>query len=102
MTGNVVTRRLRIDEKQPDFTYKHHTVQIKSPKVSMKPGAPPLQSARLLDQVRERVRYLHYSLKTEKAYLYWLRFSSAGVLPSLAACAIPETWGFMMERHFCP
>ena len=28
----------------------------------------------MLDQVRERVRYLHYSLKTEKAYLYWIRF----------------------------
>jgi integrase len=40
----------------------------------MKPGTPLLQSARLLDQVRERVRYLHYSLKTEKAYLYWIRF----------------------------
>ena len=40
----------------------------------MKLGAPPLQSVRLLDQVRERVRYLHYSLKTEKAYLYWIRF----------------------------
>ncbi len=40
----------------------------------MKPSAPPLQSTRLLDQVRERVRYLHYSLKTEKAYLYWIRF----------------------------
>ena len=40
----------------------------------MKPGAPPLRSARLLDQVRERIRYLHYSLKTEKAYLYWVRF----------------------------
>ena len=40
----------------------------------MKPGTPPLQSARLLDQVRERIRYLHYSLKTEKAYLYWIRF----------------------------
>ena len=40
----------------------------------MKPGAPPLQSIRLLDQVRERIRYLHYSLKTEKAYLYWTRF----------------------------
>ena len=40
----------------------------------MKPGAPLLQSTRLLDQVRERVRYLHYSLKTEKAYLYWIRF----------------------------
>ena len=40
----------------------------------MKPGTPPLQSARLLDQVRERIRYMHYSLKTEKAYLYWVRF----------------------------
>jgi site-specific recombinase XerD len=40
----------------------------------MKPGTPPLKSVRLLDQVQERVRYLHYSLKTEKAYLYWIRF----------------------------
>jgi site-specific recombinase XerD len=40
----------------------------------MKPGTPSLQSTRLLDQVRERIRYMHYSLKTEKAYLYWIRF----------------------------
>ncbi len=40
----------------------------------MKPGAPSLQSTRLLDQVRERVRYMHYSLKTKKVYLYWIRF----------------------------
>jgi len=40
----------------------------------MKRGAPLLQSVRLLDQVRERIRYMHYSLKTEKAYLYWIRF----------------------------
>lgn len=36
-------------------------------------GWPPLQSARLLDQVRERVRYLHYSLRTEESYLHWIR-----------------------------
>ena len=36
--------------------------------------APAFQSTRLLDQVRERARYLHYSLRTEKAYLYWVRF----------------------------
>lgn len=35
---------------------------------------PPLQSKRILDQVRERVRYLHYSIRTEEAYLYWIRF----------------------------
>ena len=34
---------------------------------------PPLQSTKLLDQVRERIRYLHYSLRTEEAYLYWIR-----------------------------
>lgn len=40
----------------------------------MKPGTPVLRSPRLLDQVRERIRYLHYSLSTEKAYLHWVRF----------------------------
>jgi Phage integrase, N-terminal SAM-like domain len=38
----------------------------------MKPGArPPLHSTRLLDQLRKRIRYCHYSLKTEKAYVFW-------------------------------
>ncbi|WP_442908466.1 phage integrase N-terminal SAM-like domain-containing protein [Hydrogenophaga sp. SL48] len=40
----------------------------------MKPGTPVLRSIRLLDQVRERIRFLHYSLQTEKAYLHWVRF----------------------------
>ena len=43
-------------------------------KLPAKPRNPPLQSTRLLDQVRERARYLHYSLSTEKVYLYWVRF----------------------------
>lgn len=34
---------------------------------------PPLQSARLLDQLRERIRYLHYSRRTEDAYVFWCR-----------------------------
>ncbi|MDE2402809.1 MAG: integron integrase [Burkholderiales bacterium] len=33
---------------------------------------PPLKATRLLDQVRERVRYLHYSIRTEDAYVYWV------------------------------
>ncbi|MFM1988500.1 MAG: hypothetical protein RJA99_1457 [Pseudomonadota bacterium] len=37
------------------------------------PTRPALQSTRLLDQVRERIRYLHYSLRTEEAYLLWVR-----------------------------
>ncbi len=41
--------------------------------------APPsasssVASPRLLDQVRARARYLHYSFSTEKAYVYWIRF----------------------------
>ena len=34
---------------------------------------PPLRSTRLLDQLRERIRYRHYSLSTEKSYAYWVR-----------------------------
>ena len=40
----------------------------------MKPGTAPSHPVRLMDQVRERIRYLHYSLSTEKTYLYWIRF----------------------------
>ncbi|MGE5332990.1 MAG: phage integrase N-terminal SAM-like domain-containing protein [Nitrospirota bacterium] len=32
------------------------------------------QSKRLLEQVREVLRYKHYSLRTKQAYLYWIRF----------------------------
>jgi hypothetical protein len=40
----------------------------------MKPGTrAPLKSTRLLDQMRERIRYCHYSLRTEQAYLFWVR-----------------------------
>ena len=34
---------------------------------------PPLQSLRLIDQLCERIRYLHYSIRTEQAYVYWTR-----------------------------
>ena len=51
-----------------------YTVRKYSYKFFMKPGTPPLQSTRLLDQLRERIRYLHYSLSTEQVYLYWVRF----------------------------
>jgi len=37
------------------------------------PPAPPLTAVRLLDQVRERIRYKHYSLRTEQQYVYWVR-----------------------------
>ena len=37
-----------------------------------KVAAPTLRSARLPDQLRERIRYLHYSLLTEKEYLLFV------------------------------
>jgi site-specific recombinase XerD len=40
----------------------------------MKPDSPITQPLRLLDQFREVLRYKHYSLRTEQAYLYWIRF----------------------------
>lgn len=37
-------------------------------------SATPLSRApRLLDQLREVLRYKHYSLRTEQACLYWMR-----------------------------
>jgi hypothetical protein len=39
----------------------------------METQRPPLRSVRLLDQVRERIRYCHYSLRTEQAYDFWVR-----------------------------
>lgn len=33
-----------------------------------------MHATRLLDQLRERLRYMHYSLLTERAYVYWVRF----------------------------
>jgi hypothetical protein len=38
------------------------------------PVSYSIQSTRLLDQLREILRYKHYSLRTEEAYLYWVKF----------------------------
>ena len=43
-----------------------------SPRPSLR-ALPPVRAERLLDQVRERVRYLHYSIRTEQAYVHWVR-----------------------------
>jgi len=66
----------------------------------MKPGAPPLQSSRLLDQLRERIRYMHYSLSIEKVYLYWVRFfirwhGRDGQMKHLRTMGAPEIEAFL-------
>src|SRR5438093_6720210 len=40
---------------------------------STRPVLIPNPKARLFDQVREVMRFHHYSLRTEKAYLQWIR-----------------------------
>ena len=32
-----------------------------------------MSAPRLLDQVRDRIRVKHYSLRTQDAYVYWIR-----------------------------
>ena len=44
------------------------------PAVSARDGSTPGQKpSLLLDRLRERLRYMHYSLRTEEAYVYWVR-----------------------------
>ncbi len=54
---------------------------------------PPLKSVRLLDQLRERIRLLRYSLRTEEAYVYWARPSSVSML-----CGTRPTWARRRRR----
>lgn len=42
----------------------------RSPDPSASPEPPP---PRLLDLLRSQIRYLHYSLRTERAYVHWVR-----------------------------
>jgi integron integrase len=39
-----------------------------------RPGASDKGTKRLIDRLREEVRARHYSLRTEKAYWYWIRY----------------------------
>jgi hypothetical protein len=37
------------------------------------PPAPEPRKPKLLDQVREAIRFKHYSLRTEKTYVDWIK-----------------------------
>jgi hypothetical protein len=60
----------------------------------MKPGTQPLHSTRLLDQLRERIRYLHYSLSTEKVFCIGCDFASAG-MDATARRSSHAPWGHL-------
>ena len=51
------------------FTFPKHSPN----RAKRHPFLPHLKSTKLMDQVRERIRYLHYSLRTEDSYVYWVR-----------------------------
>ena len=66
------------------------------------------QKPRLLDQVRERLRYKHYRLSTEKVYVYWIRFFIRWSVRKKATQKKPEQVRlfFMCRNHifrrYCP
>jgi len=50
----------------------HHREALRSPLPAV--ALPPLRAVEVLDQLRERVRLLHYSRRTEEAYVvHWCR-----------------------------
>ncbi|TDP04513.1 integrase-like protein [Roseateles asaccharophilus] len=68
---------------------------------------PPLQAVRLLDQLRERIRYLHYSRRTEDVYVLWCRaFIRRHGLRHPAEMGGPEAEAFLSylaaERGLAP
>jgi hypothetical protein len=66
----------------------------------MKPGTPALPAIRPLDQVRERILCLHYSLSTGKAYLHWIELSFGGRLEMAEQCSSRVKWERRKLRRF--
>ena len=54
----------------------------------MKAGAPSLQSALLLDQLRGRVRYAHYSFNIVKCYVFEFNYLCIDQPMGAVQCAI--------------
>lgn len=68
---------------------------------------PPLQATRLLDRLRERIRTLHYSRRTEEAYVHWCRgFIRFHKLRHPAEMGRPEVEAFLsylaVDRALAP
>lgn len=50
-----------------------HRAALRPALALAQPPLPDLKAPRLLDRVRERIRSLHYSLRTEEVYVHWCR-----------------------------
>ena len=56
------------------LTFLSRTVYLYSTNRPAKPAMPePPRAPRLLDQLRQQIRYRHYSLRTEQCYVQWVR-----------------------------
>jgi integron integrase len=71
---------------------------------SPRAALPPLSATRLLDQVRERIRYFHYSIRTEEAYVHWVKgYVNFHGLRHPRELGVPEVERFLShlanERH---
>ena len=69
--------------------------------------APPVLRPRLLDALREQIRYMHYSIRTEEAYVHWVRaFIHFHDNRHPSELAQPEVEAFLTwlasERHAAP
>ena len=73
----------------------------------MKPSSPVLQSARLLEQLRECFLCNYYSLNKEKYYFYWVLFSFvaqavvallAGIVKPVSVCTLRMSEAIFVGR----
>src|SRR3982751_3479984 len=58
-SGNTAVRRLEVQMPERSIARQVKALAL-----------PPLQSVRLLDRLRERIRLLHYSRRTEEVYVH--------------------------------
>ena len=64
----------RFLSRQEGFIREAHLIMnLAKASPSATAGLIPNPKARLLDQVREVLRFHHYSLRTEEAYVQWIR-----------------------------
>ena len=59
------------------------------------PDLPPLRATRVLDQLRERLRLMHYSQRTEETSVYWVKALSAST-----GCGTLPRWAGPRSRRF--
>jgi hypothetical protein len=52
---------------------RNRNIKMKKASKAPRPVLVPNPKARLLDQVREVMRFHHYAIRTEKTYMQWIR-----------------------------